>query len=62
MLKNYFVKCFLARNFHIEITSIVTEFITLLRLNNIVDMMLTQLFVDKIFLCLENFITEKFVI
>ena len=32
-------KFFGARNFHIEIVSIVTEFITLLRLYNFVDMM-----------------------
>ena len=36
--KNYFVKCFWFPNFHSGITSNVTEFITLLRLYNSVDM------------------------
>ena len=39
MLKNYFVKKKFKTNFHIEIASVVMEFITLLRLYNFVDMM-----------------------
>ena len=37
--KNYFFNMFLVPYFHLEITSIITKFIILLRLYNYVDMM-----------------------
>ena len=60
VLKNYFVKCFGATNFHIGIINIFKEFITLLRLNNFVDMMQSMnAIVCWYNFCLENSMTKK---
>ena len=57
--KYYFVKK--KSDFHIEIPSIVTEFITVLRLYNFVDMMQSVIGIVSWYnlLCLENIYDEK---
>ena len=64
MLKIHLSKCFLSPDFHIEITSIVTKIITLIRLYNSVDMMqsMNGVVCRYNLLCLENSMTEKIVI